>query len=156
MIITGRVHIFGDGVSTDAIHPTKFFSTEPARIVEGAMAGMEEGFHRKVSRGDVIIAGRSFGSGSGREIAPLSLKLAGIDAVIAVSMPRIFFRNCVNVGILPIIADVRTAFSPHDRIRIDTDRGVIENLDTGAIIPFEPPDARIMGILEAGGLMKTL
>ncbi len=156
MIIEGRVHAFGDGVSTDAIHPTSFFSTEPERIRQGAMAGIDPHFHRKVSEGDVIVAGRSFGVGSGREIAPLSLKLAGIRAVVAASMPRIFYRNCINIGLLPVIADVRGFFSDGDGIRIDTDNGVIENTTTGEKAEFVPPEPGIMEIIEAGDLMNTI
>jgi len=156
MIIEGRVHVFGDNISTDAIHPTSFFSTDPEQIKKGAMAGVRPDFYREVSEGDVIVAGRSFGMGSGREIAPLSLKLAGIGAVVAVSMPRIFYRNCINIGLLPVIADVTAMFRDGERIRIDTVAGLIENPDSGAKASFRSPEPELMRIIEAGGLMNTI
>lgn len=156
MIIEGNVHIFGDDINTDAIHPTSLFSTKPEEIRRGAMAGIDPEFYQKVSEGDVIVAGQSFGMGSGREIAVLSLKMAGIRAVVSASMPRIFYRNCLNLGILPIIADARSIFDSGDRIRIDTDAGRLENMDTGACLLFYPPEPYLMRIIEAGGLMNTI
>jgi len=156
MIIEGRAHMFGENVSSDAIHPTSLFSTDPEIIKKGAMAGIDPDFHKKVSKGDVIIAGKSFGRGSGREIAPLSLKLAGIDAIVAVSMPRIFLRNCINIGLLPIIADARALFSDGDMVWIDTDRGIIKNRATGDSMRFRPLERDFMEIIEAGGLMNLL
>ena len=46
----------------------------------------------------IMIAGRNFGCGSSREHAPIALGAAGVQAVVAETYARIFFRNSVATG----------------------------------------------------------
>ena len=71
------------------------------------MEGLDPLFAARVQKGDVIVAGRNFGSGSSREQAPRALKEAGVAAVVAQSFARIFYRNAINVGLPLIEANVR-------------------------------------------------
>ena len=66
------------------------------------MEGIDPQFASRVGKGDIIVAGENFGSGSSREQAPVALKEAGVAAVVARSFARIFYRNAINVG-LPLI-----------------------------------------------------
>jgi len=106
-MIRGKAWIFGDDVDTDVIIPGRYLRTKDASLwAEHVLEGLDPGFAAKVGKGDVIIAGRNFGSGSSREQAPLALKHAGVAAVVARSFARIFFRNAINVGLPLMEADV--------------------------------------------------
>ena len=98
-----RVWKFGDNIDTDAIIPGKVSSSiyDPKRLAKHAFEGIRDEFSKEAREGDVIVAGRNFGCGSSREHAPLALKGAGVRMVVAESFARIFFRNAVNVGLLP-------------------------------------------------------
>ena len=103
MIIKGNVHLFGDDVDTDAIIPGPYLkTTDPCELASHCMAGIDENFPKKVKEGDIIVAGENFGCGSSREQAPISIKYTGIRAVVAESFARIFYRNCINIGLIPI------------------------------------------------------
>ncbi|MCS3922437.1 methanogen homoaconitase small subunit [Methanococcus voltae PS] len=101
--ISGKAHIFGDDVDTDAIIPGAYLrTTDLYELALHCMAGIDEDFPNKTANGDVIIAGDNFGCGSSREQAPVAIKYCGIQAIIAESFARIFYRNCINLGIIPI------------------------------------------------------
>ncbi|MCS3900986.1 methanogen homoaconitase small subunit [Methanococcus voltae] len=101
--ITGKAHIFGDDVDTDAIIPGPYLrTTDLYELALHCMAGIDEDFPNKTANGDVILAGENFGCGSSREQAPVAIKYCGIQAIIAESFARIFYRNCINLGIIPI------------------------------------------------------
>ena len=58
---------------------------------------------KKVKPGDFVVGGENFGCGSSREQAPGVLKALGVQAVIAKSFARIFFRNAINIGLPAIV-----------------------------------------------------
>jgi len=101
-IIRGRVWKFGDNINTDLICPGPFMRLPIDQIGQAAMAGIDPEFHKKIVRGDIIVAGENFGSGSSRELAPLALKKVGVGAIVAEYFARIFFRNCIALG-FPIL-----------------------------------------------------
>jgi len=99
----GKVWRFGDDVNTDEIIPARYLNTsDPAELAAHCMEDADADFAKQVKPGDFIVAGTNFGCGSSREHAPVSIKAAGVTAVIAESFARIFFRNAINVG-LPIL-----------------------------------------------------
>jgi 3-isopropylmalate/(R)-2-methylmalate dehydratase small subunit len=99
----GKIWRFGDDVNTDEIIPARYLNTsDPAELAAHCMEDADADFAAKVEPGDFIVAGTNFGCGSSREHAPVSIKAAGVSAVIAESFARIFFRNAINVG-LPIL-----------------------------------------------------
>lgn len=51
----------------------------------------------------ILLAGANFGCGSSREHAPWALDDFGFRAVIASSFADIFFNNCFNNGLLPVV-----------------------------------------------------
>ena len=55
------------------------------------------------SNSKILIAGKNFGCGSSREHAPWALLDFGIRCVISSSYADIFYNNCFNNGILPIV-----------------------------------------------------
>src|SRR5438445_10351850 len=64
-----------------------------------AFCDARPGFAKEVKPGDVLVGGENFGCGSSREYAVAALKKLGVGAVVAKSFARIFFRNCINLGI---------------------------------------------------------
>src|SRR5512136_3091054 len=109
-MIKGRAWIFGDDVDTDVIIPGKYLRTKDLTLLAShVMEGLDPDFSSKVSKGDLVVAGRNFGCGSSREQAPLALREAGLAAVVAKSFPRIFYRNAINIGLPLVEADVDCA-----------------------------------------------
>src|SRR3989441_13332618 len=98
-----RIFKFGDGISTDAIIPGRYnVTTDATALGKACFIEARPDFAGSVREGDVIVGGRNFGCGSSREHAPMAIKAAGIQAVGARSVARIFYRNAINIG-LPVI-----------------------------------------------------
>jgi len=154
--IKGKVFKFGDNVDTDQIIPARFLDTsDPEKLAAHCMEGADEEFSSKVSRGDIIVAGKNFGCGSSREHAPLSIKGCGIAAVVAESFARIFFRNAINIG-LPIVEIKDFKARTGDEVKIDLKKGKIKNLTTGESGSFSQFPEFLTKIISAGGLMERV
>lgn len=156
MIIKGRAWKFRDDVNTDEIIPAKFLAlTTAEELGPHCMEGIEPGFAKKISKGDIIVAGKNFGCGSSREHAPLSLKGCGVSCVIAGSFARIFFRNSINIG-LPIFesAQASKAIENGDEIEVDASKGEIRNLTKNKTYKSKPMPGFMEELISAGGLMK--
>ncbi len=156
MLMKGRVWRFGDDVDTDAIIPARYLSTsDPAELAKHVMEDADKDFPFKVRRGDIIVAGKNFGCGSSREHAPIAIKAAGIDAVIAKSFARIFYRNSFNIG-LPIFesAEASDKIREGDVIEIEADEGIIRNLTSGEHYTAKPIPPFMQELIAAGGLIE--
>ena len=118
----GRIFVFGDDIDTDVIAPGGYLHLKIEDVKKHCMEAIYPDFWKEVSKGDVIIAGKNFGTGSSREQAPVVLMELGISLILARSFARIFFRNAVNVG-LPIgtIADP-SEFKAGDIAEIDLEK----------------------------------
>jgi 3-isopropylmalate/(R)-2-methylmalate dehydratase small subunit len=148
--------MFGDDVDTDAIIPARYLNTsDPQELASHVMEDADSGFPARVSRGDILVAGKNFGCGSSREHAPIAIKAAGIQAVVAKSFARIFFRNSFNIG-LPIFesAGLVENVSEGDTIEIDADRGVVKNVTRKEVHQSEPIPSFMQELLESGGLVE--
>lgn len=137
-------------MDTDVIIPGKYLRTKDARLwAEHAMEGLDPNFATQVEKGDVIVAGRNFGSGSSREQAPRALKGAGVAVVVARSFARIFYRNAINVGLALIEADV--SCQKGECVAVDLAAGTVlvgDKLYLGSRLPDF-----LMEILQDGGLV---
>ncbi|MEW6215681.1 MAG: 3-isopropylmalate dehydratase small subunit, partial [Nitrospirota bacterium] len=104
---------------------------------------------------DIIVAGKNFGCGSSREHAPIALKAAGIQAVIAKSFGRIFYRNASNIG-LPIFEspDASEKIKEADVIEIDADDGIIRNITRQEEYKANPIPTFMQELISAGGLVE--
>lgn len=155
MKFKGTVHRYGRDIDTDVIIPARYLNTsDPAELAKHCLEDLDTEFVNNVQPGDIIVADENFGCGSSREHAPIAIKAAGVDVVIAKSFARIFYRNAINVG-LPIIEcpEAVDCIEEGDAVFADTSTGVIEDLTTGEsweVRPFEP---FIQEIAEAGGLV---
>lgn len=153
-----RAWVFGDHVSTDDIIAGRYLvKHDPKELGAHAMENIDPDFSKKVKEGDVIVAGKNFGCGSSREQAPITLKAAGVSAVIAESFARIFYRNAINQG-LPVLVcrGIGGEFKNGDEVRVDLRGGTVENLTSGKKFRFEPFPDFMMEILEAGGLVPYM
>ncbi|HOT94553.1 MAG TPA: 3-isopropylmalate dehydratase small subunit [Methanoregulaceae archaeon] len=148
-----RVWKFGDDIDTDAIIPGRFLTiNDPAELAKHAFEGTRDEFAREVRPGDVVVGGRNFGMGSSREHAPLALKGAGVRFVVAESFARIFYRNAVNVGLLPLTTASTAAFEDGATVAVDLVANVI-SVD-GVSYLLDPVPGFLQRIADAGGLVE--
>lgn len=154
---TGKVYLFGNDINTDVIIPARYLTSfDKQTLAAHCMEDADKEFSKTVRDGDVIVGGKNFGSGSSREHAPLALKAAGVQAIIAKSFARIFYRNCINIGLLVIEDDyLATALSTAEKIKIDYDSGTVTDLTTLKRYPFALPPF-VKEILSEGGLAEAV
>ncbi|ABN06782.1 3-isopropylmalate dehydratase, small subunit [Methanocorpusculum labreanum Z] len=149
----GRAWKFGDDIDTDAIIPGRFLTIyDPKELASHAFEGTRNEFAANSKDGDVIVAGRNFGCGSSREHAPLALKGAGIEFVVAKSFARIFYRNAINTGVLPLVCPDTDKIADGAEVFVNLGQAYIEA--DKKQYPLEPIPEFMMRIVEAGGLVE--
>lgn len=166
MKLEGRVWVFNDNdINTDLIFPGKY-TYEPLNPEEQAKYAMEDydpEFVKQVRKHDIIVTGKNFGCGSSREQAVTCLKHAGVDAIVAKSFARLFYRNSINsaLAVLECPEVVDAVFKKESDqgsklsnlfMKIDLSEGKI--LIASQEYPFPPWDEQAMLIFKAGGLVE--
>ena len=152
-IICGKTWTFGENIDTDVIIPGRYLRTfNPQDLADHVLEGERPDFTKNVQQGDVIVAGENFGCGSSREQAPVAIKTAGVNAIIAKSFARIFYRNAINIGLPVIVSDINA--EDGDIIKIDLSKGILINETSGESQNFEPFKEFMLNILEDGGLVN--
>ena len=152
-IICGKTWTFGENIDTDVIIPGRYLRTfNPQDLADHVLEGERPDFTKNVQQGDVIVAGEYFGCGSSREQAPVAIKTAGVNAIIAKSFARIFYRNAINIGLPVIVSDINA--EDGDIIKIDLSKGILINETSGESQNFEPFKEFMLNILEDGGLVN--
>jgi 3-isopropylmalate/(R)-2-methylmalate dehydratase small subunit len=158
MIFQGRAFLFGDDIDTDAIIPARYLNTsDPEELKKHCMEDADPEFPSKVSKGDIIVAGKNFGCGSSREHAPIAIKASGVSCVIASSFARIFFRNSFNMG-LPIFESDKASKEVRlgDVVEVDASSGIIRNISTGREYTSKPIPPFMQDLIEDGGLIEHI
>jgi 3-isopropylmalate dehydratase small subunit len=153
--IRGQAWKFGRNIDTDAIIPARHCNTaDPRELAVHCMEDADPDFVQKMERGDLIVADTNFGCGSSREVAPLTIKAAGVSAVIAKSYARIFFRNAINIG-LPILEspDAVDGIFQGDEVEVEPATGTIRNLTKGTNFTATPFPDFLQRIIDQGGLL---
>ena len=155
MKFRGKVWKFGDNIDTDAIIPARYLvSSDPTFLAAHCMEDADPEFVKKISAGDIIVAGDNFGCGSSREHAPLALQVAGVNAVVAQTYARIFYRNSVDGGfVMPLesVENIFEHFKTGDEVVIDLEQNEITNSSSGESFKLHSlGDAA--EIINAGGL----
>ncbi len=155
MGILARAWKFGNDIDTDVIIPGRYLViNDPDELAKHLFEGIRPEFAGNVRPGDVIVAGTNFGCGSSREHAPLAIKAAGIEAVVAKSFARIFFRNSINIGLpLLICADV-DRIDDGDSVLVDISNGTVKNISKGESYPTTPLPQFLQEIVRSGGLLN--
>lgn len=153
--MASKVYKYGDSVDTDVILPARYLALyKHEDLAARCMEDLDADFARTVAPGDIIVAGENFGCGSSREHAPIAIKAAGVQCVIADSFARIFYRNAINVG-LPIVECPAAAaeIADGDAVSVNLDTGVITDETTGKTYTAAPFPPFMQGIIAAGGLV---
>ena len=146
---------FGDNIDTDVIIAARYLNTsEPALLAKHVMEDADPSFSRKVGKGDIIVAGENFGCGSSREHAPIAIKAAGVDIVIAKSFARIFYRNAFNTGLLILECKDTDKIAEGDKLEVSLDNGSIKNISKNEEYKFEAMPEFMQELVKAGGLIN--
>ena len=165
--VTSPIFVCRDNIDTDQIIPAQYLTLVPTipdeyvKLGSYALIGLPDDQYpmKFMPPGGtetpykIVVAGRNFGCGSSREHAPVALGAAGVEAVVAESFARIFFRNCVATGELyPYDANERLC----DTIKTG-DIGTLDfDTDTltvnGKTFPLKPLGVR--PVIDAGGIFN--
>ncbi len=154
-LLRGKCWVFGDNMDTDQIIQGQYLTLlNYSEMAKHAFEGPRPEFASQVKQGDIVIAGRNFGSGSSREEAPMILKELGVSCVIAESFARIFYRNGFNIGLpLLVISDITSKLKDGDEIQVNLRDGLV-TLSKGEILEGNKLPALMMDILSAGGAIN--
>jgi len=150
-----KIWHYGDNINTDMLFPGKYTYTcsKPEEIKPHLLEDLDPSFAKNVKAGDLIIAGKNFGCGSSREQPVVGLKAVGVNAVVAESFARIFYRASINQGLLLIeCPDAVKAYSEGDKIELDVNNGKI--VVGGKVFTFPKLPKEILAIRDAGGLLN--
>ena len=158
MTSEGRVWKFGDDVNTDLIIPGRYLDDyDPSHLASHVMEGLNDGFARAVGKGDIVLAGRNFGCGSSREQAVIALKECGIQAVVASSFARIFYRNAVNLGLRIFESpDAVRVFESGDLATIDQSACLLRSADGSKEAAIKDLPEHLKKVLDCGGLLPYI
>lgn len=156
LIVSGRVWKFGDHINTDYMAPS-FDLEQPWEKQKKNILHIHKAFAKDCQPGDVIVAGRNFGCGSSREKAPANLKRLGIGCVVAESFGRIFFRNCVAIGLPVVICrGVSDMFEEGEILELNLETSLVKNLTAGSELQGRPLSSELLSIIKKGGILEYL
>jgi len=154
-----KAHVYKrDHINTDEIIPARYLNTDDIdELAKHCMEGLDTDFVKKCASGDVIVAGDDFGCGSSREHAVWAIQGVKVEAVIAQSFARIFYRNAINCGFYVIeLPDALGKIDDGDEVEIDYENGLIKNKTARADIEFRPLPDFALEIIRDGGLLKHI
>jgi len=156
-MLKGKAFKFGDGISTDHIIPGRYayLRSNLPELAKHVMEDADPDFAAKVNKGDFIVGGSNFGLGSSREHAPLVIKMAGVSAILAKSVARIFFRNAINLGLPVLICDT-DGICEGDELEVDLAKGTVYDKTSGQKLSFGRLPEVMLDILGQGGLVPYI
>ncbi len=149
-----RVWAYGDDINTDMLFPGKYTYTcgTAEEIRPHLLEDLDPTFTGEVEPGDLLLVGTNFGCGSSREQPSLGLVSVGIEAVVAKSFARIFYRSATNQGLLLVeCPDAVDAYEEGDEVTVDAVAGRITV--AGKEFSFPSLPQQILAIRDAGGLL---
>lgn len=165
-VIRGEIFVLDDNIDTDQIIPAEYLTLVPSKPDEYeklgsyALIGLPDRAGKFVASGEmktrypIIVAGENFGCGSSREHAPIALGASGVEAVVAQSYARIFFRNCTATGELyPWECEIRLCeeFETGQEVTIDFDQNLLINHTLGKSYNLKPL-GDVKPVIDAGGI----
>jgi 3-isopropylmalate/(R)-2-methylmalate dehydratase small subunit len=156
-MLRGKAHKFGDSVSTDHIIPGRYahLRSNLPELAKHVLEDADADFASKVKPGDFVVGGSNFGLGSSREHAPLVIQMAGIKAILAKSVARIFFRNAINLGLPVLICDT-DKINDGDELEVDLSGATVRDKTSGAVLTFGKIPDVMLKILDEGGLIPYI
>jgi len=151
-----RAWVFGDNVDTDVLAPGRYMKLSIEEIAKHCLETMDPSFAASVRPGDILVAGRNFGTGSSREQAPAALKHLGVAALVAESFAGLFYRNAINLGLPALVCKEAKRIRAGDALRVNAETGEIQNVTTAETLACEPLPAHLMQMVRDGGLLAHL
>ena len=157
MVFTAIAAKYGDNINTDLIFPGRYtyqlLSEE--EMAAHALEDLDPNFGARNTENVVIVAGQNWGCGSAREQAVKCIRKKGVKAVVAKSVARIYYRNCINEGLLPIVCPAAVdAIEDGDSVEVDVEAGVIRT-PRGSFSFSRFPEF-VLGIMRSGGLIAQV
>ena len=156
-MLRGRAFKFGDSISTDHIIPGRYarLRSNLPELAKHVLEDADPAFAGRVKAGDFVVGGSNFGLGSSREHAPLVIKMAGVSAILAKSVARIFFRNAINLGLPVLICDT-DKINDGDELEVDLSAGTVRDITNGNLLTFGKIPEVMLHILDEGGLIPYI
>jgi len=156
-LLKGRAFKFGDGISTDHIIPGRYahLRSNLPELAKHVLEDADPTFVSRVQPGDFVVSGSNFGLGSSREHAPLVIKMAGVSAILARSVARIFFRNAINLGLPVLICDT-DSIDDGDELEVDLAAGTVKDITKNQQLTFGKIPEVMLRILDEGGLIPYI
>ena len=144
-----------DNITSDMILSPGYAATALSgkELSRHLFEAVEEGFCKKVKQGDYLVAGMNFGSGSTLENSAAALKGSGIQAVIAKSFARMFYRNALNVG-LTLVECETNYIDDMDELSLDLEKNLLMNRSKGVQVEIKPSPKIVRRLLSGGGLVQ--
>jgi 3-isopropylmalate/(R)-2-methylmalate dehydratase small subunit len=149
----GKAFVFGDNITTDALAPGAYMKVPLPELAAHCLESIDGGFAHDVKR---VVGGENFGMGSSREQAVMALRELGIGYVVAKSFAGLFFRNCINLGLAPLVCAEVSKITAGDELCCDASAGSIENKTKNERYACEPIPPHLMAMLSDGGLLPHL
>ncbi len=157
--IKGKVVKLGDSVNTDVMSPGQYIQEGLDAVRLHTMEAIRPEFYKDVKPGDIILGGKNFGCGSHRESATTVMKHMGVSAIVADSVARLYFRNCIAFGIPAFsVEGVSRLFEEGEEMEIvmAQDKIIIKNVTRGGEITGPPIPETMAKVWEAGGIYPLL
>lgn len=154
MEIVGNVWKYGDDINTDVIYPGRYtyILLSEEEIASHALEDLDPTFAGNMKPGDIVVGGYNWGVGSAREQAVKTLKCKGVSALIAKSFARIYFRNCLNEGLLAIACPGAVeAIQAGEKVSIDLENSMIHT--ASGSFTFEPYPEYVKNLVQCGGII---
>ncbi len=152
----GKIFRFHNDVDTDQIIASQYLLFPTIEEMKShTFESLDPAFPEKVRPGDFVVAGENFGCGSSREQAPSVLKALGVEAVVAKSFARIFYRNAINIG-LPVIVcrELYDEVEDGQEMTLDMQAGTVTA--GGKAYACTRLPEKMQEILNQGGLIASL
>jgi len=157
MKLAGRaVVIRQDDVDTDVLYPGQFLNvTDVDKMIAHLFEGLDPSLRDQLEGDTALVVESNFGTGSSREHVPQAMAASGIRFVVGKSFARIFYRNCINLGLPAVMApNAVDAASPGSALELDLDSGIV-TVD-GKAFPINPVPDFLREMFAAGGLVPWM
>jgi 3-isopropylmalate dehydratase small subunit len=153
-IFSGKIWKLPDDVDTDTIIAGRHgVIVDKKEMGTHCLETLRPEFASTVQPGDIIVAGKNFGCGSSREMAPESIAVNGVYCIVAKSFARIFFRNGINNGMLLIESeDIPDHCAEGDILTVEVNKKVTVN---GKEFPIAKVPQNLFAIIQDGGLVQN-
>ncbi len=143
-----------DNVDTDVLYPGPFLSIQDVDQMKAHLfEGLDPTLRDELVGDTILVVNENFGTGSSREHVPQAMRASGITCLLGKSFARIFYRNCINLGLLVVVcSEAVDAATPGSRVEVESETGVV--VVDGATFQARPIPPFMQEMLASGGLVE--